>query len=100
MNLFFQNLRIMLICFCKCYKEGHYCCNMNIRYCATEPEAWFLGRFIEPMWTAKSAARGFRGENLKKGTKYVTVSKIQECIGGTHFFEELRATRRRRPGDR
>ena len=59
-------------------------------YCATEPEAWFLGRTVEPMWTAKSAARGFRGESLKekKGTKYLTVSKIQECIGGTHFFEE------------
>ena len=41
------------------------------------------------MWTAKSAARGFRGESLKKGTKYLTVSKIQECIGGTHYFEEL-----------
>ncbi len=38
------------------------------------------------MWTAKSAARG---KSLKKGTKYLTVSKIQECIGGTHFFEEL-----------
>ena len=41
------------------------------------------------MWTAKSAARGFRGESFKKGTKYLTVSKIQECIGCTHFFEEL-----------
>ena len=54
-----------------------------------EPEAWFLGRIVEPMWTAKLAARGFRGESLKKGTKYLTVSKIQECIGGTHYFEEL-----------
>ncbi len=26
---------------------------------------------------------------MQKGTKYLTVSKIQECIGGTPFFEEL-----------
>ncbi len=66
-------------------------------YCVTEPEAWFLGKIIERMWTANSAARGFRGEILQKGTKYLTVSKIQECIGGTHLFR--RARRRRGPGN-
>ncbi len=41
-------------------------------------------------WKAKSATRGFRGEKLEKGTTYIiTTQKIQECIGGTHFFEEL-----------
>ena len=42
-------------------------------YCATEPEAWFLGRVMVSSWKARSA----------------TTQKIQECIGGTHFFEEL-----------
>jgi hypothetical protein len=58
-------------------------------YCTTEPEAWFLGRVIETCWTASAATRGDRGEQLKKNTKYITVMKIQEVIGGTHFFEEL-----------
>jgi hypothetical protein len=58
-------------------------------YCDTEPEAWFLGRVRESSWKAKSASRGFRGEKLVKGTTYITTQKIQECIGGTHFFEEL-----------
>jgi hypothetical protein len=58
-------------------------------YCTTEPEAWFLGRVIETCWTASAATRGDRGEKLKKNTKYITVMKIQEVIGGTHFFEEL-----------
>ena len=40
-------------------------------------------------WKARSATRGFRGEKLEKGTTYITTQKIQECIGGTHFFEEL-----------
>ena len=58
-------------------------------YCATEPEAWFLGRVMVSSWKARSATRGFRGEKLIKGTTYITTQKIQECIGGTHFFEEL-----------
>ena len=58
-------------------------------YCATEPEAWFLGRVMVTSWKARSATRGFRGEKLIKGTTYITTQKIQECIGGTHFFEEL-----------
>ncbi len=58
-------------------------------YCTTEPEAWFLGRVIEPCWTASAATRGDREERLKKNTNYITVMKIQEVIGGTHFFEEL-----------
>ncbi len=58
-------------------------------YCTTEPEAWFLGRVIETCWTTSAATRGDRGIKLKKNTKYITVMKIQEVIGGTHFFEEL-----------
>ncbi len=26
---------------------------------------------------------------MVKGTTYITTQKIQECIGGTHIFEEL-----------
>ena len=58
-------------------------------HCATEPEAWLLGRVLEEYWVARSSTRGNRGEKMVKGSPYLTLMKIQECVGGTHFFEEL-----------
>ena len=58
-------------------------------HCKTEPECWFLGRVLETNWKCTSATRGNRGEMLSKGLLYVTVQKIQECVGGTCYYEEL-----------
>ncbi len=59
-------------------------------HCKTEPECWFLGRVLETNSKCTSATRGNCGEMLSKGLlMYVTVQKIQECVGGTSYYEEL-----------